>query len=63
MNAVEIVTKLGYILTIGILIFGFFLFFHDTHEWIGSLTAAVISAGLVFFSFIAIRWLVQVFTK
>ena len=42
---------------------GFFLFYSQTVELLGSLAAALLSAALVWISFVMIGWLAQVFTK
>lgn len=54
---------IGYYVALGTLIFGWWLFYTDTQEWLGSLVAASLSACLVLASFLGLSWLVQVFTK
>jgi hypothetical protein len=53
----------GYLASLAILIFGFFLFYWETNEWIGSLLAASLSAALAFGAFIVMRWFIDVFVK
>ena len=54
---------IDYIISLFIFIFGFLLFYSETNEWKGSLLAAILSAALTFVSLVAIRWLIEVFTK
>lgn len=63
MNVNSWMKWLGYGMSLVVLIIGFLLFYSDTQEWISSLMAALLSAALILGSFIALRWLVQVFTK
>jgi hypothetical protein len=55
--------QVEYIATLAIFLLGFFLFYSQTAELLSSLVAAVLSAALVWISFIMIGWLSQVFTK
>lgn len=59
----EKIRMTGYTLALFVLIFGFLLFFYDTHEWQGSLFAALLSSLLVLASFVILHWLYQTFTK
>ena len=63
MDKVLFMKWLNYIISIIVFIYSFFLFYNDTQAWVGSLSAAVLSAGLVFVSLTMLRWLVQVFIK
>lgn len=63
MDAVSIFKWMGYILTAVTLIGGFALFYGETQEWIGSLTAAILSAILVLISFMILSWLLKAFLK
>ena len=55
--------RVEYGITLLTLIGGSLLFFSQTHELLSSLVAAILSAALVWISFIMIGWLAQVFTK
>jgi hypothetical protein len=61
MNTVSKMKWLSYFISGAILIFSFLWFYSDTHEVIGSLVAALLSAALSLVSLIMLRWLVQVF--
>jgi 4-amino-4-deoxy-L-arabinose transferase-like glycosyltransferase len=63
MNAATIIKWTGYIASVAILIFGFLFLYSHTHEWISSLTAAILSSLLVLVSFIMLRWLAEVFMR
>jgi|694.fasta_scaffold28986_8 hypothetical protein len=40
------------------LLFSFVFFFRNTNEFVGSLTAAIMTAGLVWATYIIMRWLI-----
>lgn len=42
----------------GTLLASFVLFFRDTHEFFGSLAAAIMTAALVWATYVVLRWLV-----
>jgi hypothetical protein len=63
MDLISSIRWLGNILSVLTLVLGFLLFYSDNKEWKGSLLAALLSAALVYGSFMMIRWLVQVFKK
>jgi len=63
MNAGARTRTIGYFIALGTLVFGFWLFYTDTQEPVGSLVAAALSACLVLATFLGLSWLVQVFTK
>ena len=54
---------LRYVSSLLTLIVGFLLFYNKTQEPIGSLTAAILSAALVWISCIMLEWIVQIFIK
>jgi uncharacterized membrane protein len=54
---------IGIVLSIATLIFGFLLFYSQTKEPIGSLSAAVLTSALVWGSFTMLYWLAEVFVN
>lgn len=48
----------GFIIAVSVLLLGFILFVRDTGEWLGSFSAAAMLAGLVWISYVIIRWMV-----
>lgn len=63
MTVAHIIKMLGYILSVATLILGFLLFYSQTQEPIGSLSAAILSSALVLGSFMMLYWLAEVFVK
>lgn len=55
--------RIANIATLVTLIGGLLLFYSDSGAFLSSLTAAILSAALVWISFLMIGWLTQVFTK
>lgn len=52
----RIIEPFGFILAIASLVFSFFFFTSDNAEPMGSLFAAVMTAGLVWVSYVILRW-------
>jgi hypothetical protein len=57
MQDYKLINKVGSGLAIGTLLFSFLLFFSDTREFFGSLSAAIMTAVLVWISYIILRWI------
>lgn len=55
--------RTGYIVAIASLIVTFLIFFRDTAEFMGSLAAAIITAGLVWGSYVIIRLIYLAFLR
>ncbi len=53
-----LIDRFSFVVAIITLIFGLILFFSQTGEFIGSLSAALLAAGLAWVSYIFLRWLV-----
>lgn len=58
MNENRLIDKFSIILAGGTLLATFLVFFRDTSELIGSLFAAIMTAGLVWATYIVVRWLI-----
>lgn len=56
-----LIDRWGYILTLGSCLFSWILFWSYTGDPIGSLSAAVIAAGLFFLAYIVLRMLILAF--
>lgn len=63
MDKLKIVDKTSYIVAGIALVFGFVLFFSDTWEFMKSLSAAFLLGGLVWVSYIMVRWLILAIRK
>ena len=63
MDSEKFIDKTSYIVTIISLILSFLLFYSDTLEGMKSLGAAVLFAGLVWISYIMVRWLILALRK
>lgn len=63
MDTLTLMKRVSYIISLFFLIFGFLFFYNHTHEPIGSLMAAILTASLALISCLMIRWLIQVFLK
>ena len=48
----------GFIIAVSVFIAGFILFFRDTKEPMGSMSAAAILSGLTWVTYVIIRWMV-----
>lgn len=59
----KIIDRTGVIIGIVTLIFSFFLFISQSQMFIGSLFAAILSAGLAWLTYIVVRLLVLTFSK
>lgn len=59
MNAPLLMKRIGNIVSWSFLIFSFLLFYSDTHEFIKSLIAAIITFGLVWGTFVVIGWITE----
>lgn len=57
MTANEIFDRNGTILATVVFVLSFLLFFSDTSSFWGSIGAAAISAGLVWITYVIIRWM------
>jgi len=53
----KIVDHLSYIVAAATLLGSFFIFFRDTGKFAGSFAAALMTAGLVWATYIVLRWL------
>jgi hypothetical protein len=63
MDTVLYMKWINYVISFVVFVYGFLFFYRDTQAGMGSLAAALLSAGLVFISLTMLRWLVQVFLK
>ena len=57
MNSGKIIEPIGYIIAAATLIFSLILFYSDTGQFLGSLGAAILAAGLVWVSYVITRML------
>lgn len=58
MDENRLIDKFSIILAGGTLLASFIIFFRDTAEFNGSLVAAIMTAALVWATYIVIRWLI-----
>lgn len=58
MKDVGLVDKLSIVIAGASLLLSFFIFFSNTKEFGGSLAAALMTAGLVWATYIILRWLI-----
>lgn len=49
--------KFSYVLAAASLLASFYIFFQQTGQWGGSMAAAVITGGLVWATYLMLRWL------
>ncbi len=63
MQTEHLIDKQGLIFAALVLVFSFLLFLSDTNEFMGSLAAAVLAAGLAWASYVIIRWLIMALRK
>lgn len=54
----RIIEPFGLVLAFAALVFSFFFFTSDNSEPMGSLVAAILTAGLVWVTYVLLRWLV-----
>lgn len=54
----NMIDKVSYIIAVITLVFGFFLFYSQTDEIVGSFAAACLAAALAWVSYVLMRWLV-----
>lgn len=52
------VDKFSYMLAVAVLLASFYIFFHQTGQLAGSIWAALMTAGLVWVTYLMLRWLV-----
>jgi len=53
----NIIEPIGFIVTAVTLLFSFILFYSDNGQFLGSVYAALIAAGLAWVSYIMLRWM------
>lgn len=58
MNGFKLVNGMSFVVAAVTLVFALFLFYADTNEFLGSLTAALLSAALMWMAYVLVRWLV-----
>ena len=63
MNQVQLIDKVSFSVAGAVLVFGFFLFYSQTDEPIGSFAAAFIAACLAWASYVLIRLIVLALKK
>lgn len=57
MNDFKIVDRISLLIAAVTFFFSFFIFFSDTKIFFGSLAAALMTAGLVWATYVVLRWL------
>lgn len=63
MQTQSIIRITGYISSLMVLIFGFFILYNETHIFLSSFFIAVLAASMVWATFIIMGWLARMFIK
>lgn len=58
MNGIKLIDKYSFCFAGVVLLFGWFLFFTQTDEFVSSFAAAVLAAGLAWIAYVLTRWLI-----